>query len=81
LFNSFWENYPRKQAKKQAKKSFLRLNGKVKIEELLDHVKRQKQPGGILAREPQYIPMAASYLNGERWKDENARPAKTQTPW
>lgn len=69
-FVSWYTNYPRKQGRKAAWKEWQRLNGSISAPELMAALKRQILPGGILAREPKFIPLPATYLRGERWQDE-----------
>ena len=72
-FEKFWKAYPKKEGKSVARKAF--GNVKVPIETLLSAVNRQKcnpqwnRDGG------QYIPLASTWLNQERWEDEVYSPA------
>lgn len=74
LFNIFYTQYPRKQAKEPAKKAFLKLT-KEEMEKAIYTV-------GIypFSRNKQYIPLPASWLNAKRFNDEfdAAKPAFTQ---
>lgn len=72
-FDAFWELYPRKVAKADARKAWKRR-------------KPEEQGRAILAlhhhavywaatgTEPQYIPHPATWLNGERYDDELQMP-------
>ena len=71
LFDRFWAAYPRKDDKKNARRAFLRLKPDERLLALLlsalDRHKRSRQwtdEGG------RYIPLAATWLNGERWNDQ-----------
>jgi hypothetical protein len=67
-FETFWTAYPHKKAKKDAEKAFAKLNpGHELLAVLLDAVERHKTTRQW--REGVY-PHAATWLNGERWKDE-----------
>ena len=67
LFEYFWESYPRREKKKQAKTSFFRLT-KNNLENLLEIlpliVARYKET------QKQFIPLPTSFVNGELWEDE-----------
>ena len=66
-FDQFWESYPRKTAKANAQKSW----AKIKPDDIpeimagLEKYKRCKQWQDV-----NYIPHAATWLNGKRWTDE-----------
>ncbi len=65
MFTEFWNLYPRKVAKKEAEKAWNKLDQDRRqkaIEALPAHCKRWD--------DPQYIPHAATWLNGERFEDE-----------
>ena len=74
-FNQFWDKYPKKVSKKNAKKVFLKLNPSneqlEKIYKALENQKKSKQ-----WQDKQYIPYPATWLNGERWEDETDTTAK-----
>lgn len=65
LFDQFWELYPRKTAKKNAYRKFIKIGED-----------EQKKAIAYLAKKPfgetlvKYIPHAATFLHGERWNDE-----------
>lgn len=68
-FDDWWQAYPRKTAKANAQRAW----GKMKpadrtaaIEALGDHVRSWRLRGTA----PEYIPHAASWLNGRRWEDD-----------
>lgn len=76
-FETFWAQYPRHTAKKNAFKAWRSVNPK-------DINPTQKEQEAILHdiavrlgrgewQEEQYIPHASTYLNGRRWEDE-AKP-------
>ncbi len=72
-FKMFWEAYPKKEARKVALKSWQRLKatdelfGKIMI--ALEKHKLTRQ-----WRDKQYIPLATTWLNQERWEDEIEPP-------
>ena len=66
-FDIFWKNYPRKVAKPNALKVWLRIKPSDDLtKKMIDAVKRQ----GLCNREIQFVPHPASWLNAARWEDE-----------
>ena len=67
-FEEFWSKYPRKVAKLDARKMWARLTEdqqEAAITALPNHISFWNA-----TTTPQYIPHAASWLNGERFEDE-----------
>jgi DNA-binding transcriptional regulator YhcF (GntR family) len=71
-FNSFWEIYPRKLGKGEAKGAFMKAVTKHGVEVVLEGVRRFAADPNLPA--PQYVPRAATWLNQERWEDEPYQP-------
>lgn len=71
-FEQFWQAYPRKVAKGNARTAFVKAIEKISIEALLSAVKNQSW-----SPDPKYRPHPATWLNQERWLDEN----KSQEDW
>ena len=69
-FNRFWAEYPRKQGKGAARKAFDKARKKVTLETMLAAVERQRRSEQWNRDGGQYIPMPATWLNQERWSDE-----------
>jgi hypothetical protein len=63
-FREFWARYPRKQSKKKAEQTWIRLSAGKKKLALLDLKTR------FLTTEIRFVPLPTSYLNAERWDDE-----------
>tara|TARA_Y100000588_G_scaffold380753_1_gene465167 strand:- start:1467 stop:1724 length:258 start_codon:yes stop_codon:yes gene_type:complete len=63
-FKAWWKEYPRKVAKGQAIKAWVRND----CEEIADEILKatRKYP---FSDEVQYIPHPATWLNGWRWED------------
>lgn len=84
MFQTFWELYPRKVAKRAAEKSWSRLN-KQDQEEVLKALPNHIQYWKIKDTEKDYIPHPATWLNQGRWEDEiDLEPTvakKPQIPW
>ncbi|MBE1159633.1 hypothetical protein [Dyella acidiphila] len=70
-FDRFWAAYPRHAGKRAAMKAFAKLkpDGEL-LGRMLAAVKRQQQTDQWQRDGGQYIPHAATWLNGRRWEDE-----------
>jgi uncharacterized protein YdaU (DUF1376 family) len=70
-FELFWKQYPRKIAKPNALKAWLKIKPNDQLsQKMIDAVKQQK----LSDREIQFVPHAATWLNGRRWEDEISAP-------
>lgn len=69
LFDSFWESYPRKDAKKKAKAIFNKLS-KTNQQLAINDLQKRYTKKIYTNTEKQYIPLPTTYLNGERWNDD-----------
>lgn len=67
-FDAFWDVYPRKVGKGDARKAFAKVKAPVSV--LIDAVKAQKQSQQWLKDDGRYIPNPATWLNQGRWEDE-----------
>jgi hypothetical protein len=65
-FSVFWEEYPRKIGKGQARKAFAAALRKTDIDTILTALRKHKKHW----HEPKFIPHPSTWLNGERWEDE-----------
>ena len=76
-FAEFWSAYPRKEgSRKKCGTTWARAKLDRHADEILADVAKRMNAGGPWHRiEAQFIPHPATYLNGERWKDE-WKPAK-----
>jgi uncharacterized protein YdaU (DUF1376 family) len=70
LFSDFWDRYPRKEGKKKAEQAWRKLNKSKKQKAIDDVLNRFKNT------DRQYIPLPATYINGERWEDEKQTTRK-----
>jgi hypothetical protein len=77
LFEKFWKVYPRKDSKKKARMAWNKLTKAEKEKAITD------APARYDGVQRQFIPMAPTYLNGERWNDElpNKPQQQTITDW
>lgn len=73
-FLKFWEVYPKKTAKLESEKVFLRQCKKFKSDDILEGAK--KFALSCKGKDPQYIPYPATWLNGGRWADDYEPPKK-----
>jgi hypothetical protein len=65
-FTHFWEIYPRKVGKEQARKAF--MSNKANIEAVMDGVRRMAADPNL--PDKQFIPHASTWLNRGGWEDE-----------
>ena len=71
LFDRFWVVYPRKVGKKDAVKTWSKLKPDEALTiQIIEGVERWKLSTQWTKDGGQYIPYPATFLNGERWKDE-----------
>lgn len=74
-FLAFWEAYPNKSAKKAAFRMWIRIkNVRDLLPEMLKALEEQKKSDRWMKDSGQFIPHPATWLNGERWKDQLALP-------
>jgi hypothetical protein len=84
MFQTFWELYPRKVAKRSAQASWNRLSEleqKEALDALTNHLKYWK----LKETSKEFIPHPATWLNQGRWEDEidltESVVKKPQMPW
>ena len=66
-FDTFWKHYPRKVSKPNALKAWLKVKPDDELTKtIISAISRQN----LSAKEEQFIPHPASWLNGKRWEDE-----------
>lgn len=69
-FNVFWTAYPNKTNKKESKKRFVKIcTSEILFNTIMEGMKKTVIPKAHFEGK-QYIPMASTWLNGERWNDE-----------
>lgn len=66
-FDSFWDAYPRKEAKKPARVAFDKATKIVDLGTLVTALAPLQRKVGTA--DEKFIPLAASWLNAERWND------------
>lgn len=71
LFNTFWNEYPKKVAKQDAAKAFKKIKPTEElIKIIIQKVQEFKKSEAWLKDGGQFIPNPATFLNGRRWEDE-----------
>lgn len=82
-FDSFWQVYPRKDAKSKAKEAWAKLEGWGVDDDLMVHilaaVAAQKRTEQWQREGGRFVPMAATWINQRRWEDEVAPAPAAET--
>jgi len=68
VFEDFWEQYPRKQGKGEARRALFKQLKDFPAEIIVDGVRRLNADPNKPTN-PKFLPMPATWLNGERWND------------
>lgn len=70
-FEIFWSAYPKKESKKKAFERWCKIkNPEIVLQDILKALVWQKTQPNWTDQGGQFIPMATTYLNQERWLDE-----------
>lgn len=78
-FLEFWSRYPRKEGRKNALKAWKKLSpSPALVEEIMSGLEWRLTCEEWTKDGGKYIPLPATWLNGERWTD--ARPEKNNSP-
>ncbi len=86
-FKTFWEVYPQKKAKQDAEKAFRKINPDEKLlEVMIEKLEQFKISKEWMKDNGEFIPHAATWLNGKRWEDELVQessntPVYQARPW
>lgn len=81
-FKAFWAEYPRKVAKQDAEKAWLKLKpDEALLAVMLKALEAQKKSEEWRRDKGQYIPYPATWLNGKRWNDETSVSLKSSDPY
>ena len=71
MFEKFWAEYPRKVAKAEAEKAFGKINPDQPLfEQMLSGLSAANRSAAWLKDGGQFVPHAATWLNGKRWTDQ-----------
>lgn len=73
-FEAFWTIYPRKVGKGQARKAYATALKKTPHQDILAGVRRYAE--AVKETETEFIAHPATWLNGERWADEDGKPKR-----
>jgi hypothetical protein len=86
MFEDFWQQYPRKVAKKSAEKAWKKLSD-IEQTKALNAVSQHVKYWKTKETEHEFIPHPATWLNQARFEDElvieppKAKPAKVDKSW
>lgn len=70
-FDHFWEAYPKKKSKGQAKKAWTKINPQATfLETIMQSLEKAKNSGQWQKENGRFIPYPATWLNSEGWSDE-----------
>lgn len=70
-FHAFWQAYPRKQAKEEARRAWAKVNPDAELQaQILEAVACQVSGADWTREGGRFIPYPASWLNGKRWTDQ-----------
>jgi len=72
-FEEFWKHYPRRQDRGHAEKAYAKAIHQSSPADILAGLRRYE-----FTDDPKFIPLAATWLNGHRWRDE--KPPKASGP-
>ena len=77
-FDEFWKHYPRKVSKPNALKAWIKIKPDDELTKtIISAISKQN----LSAKEEQFIPHPASWLNGKRWEDEVKVASTTAFPF
>jgi len=71
MFEQFWNTYPKRKAKKDALKAFVKITPSERLlNEMIISIEMSKKTEDWKKKKGKYIPLPATWINGERWNDE-----------
>ena len=79
-FDEWWEHYPKKVGKGQARTAFRRALKKIDIDTLMDGTRQLAEHHQQAGTDKKFIPNPSTWLNGERWDDEMIPVNGERTP-
>lgn len=80
-FEKFWNAYPRRQAKKDAEKAWMKLEPDEELtSRIISAVNSTKDSPEWKKEGGKFIPLPSTYLNGRRWEDEQVS-VTAYDPW
>lgn len=69
-FDRFWQAYPRRVGKGDARRAFGKAIGKTSLAVILKALEWQRHQPGWMKDGGEFIPHPSTWLNQERWDDE-----------
>ena len=69
-FRAFWEAYPKKVAKAEARKAFEKVAKRVPLASLVEAIRRLAESPDWKKEGGQFIPYPSTWLNREGWEDQ-----------
>lgn len=79
-FDLFWKHYPRRQAKQDAIKAFVKLNPSEELlNRMIEAIEVRKRTKDWQKESGQFIPLPATWIRGRRWEDEVKAPIQPTT--
>lgn len=69
-FEKFWQGYPKKKGRKDAKKAWVKAQDKPALNDILSAIENAKLSDQWLKDKGQFIPYPATWLNKGCWADE-----------
>jgi hypothetical protein len=79
LFDEFWQLWPRREGKANAVKAWQKATKKISELELVEKARAYVTSPTVPAK--QFVPHAATWLNGERWNDEITQETYNPDAW
>ena len=79
-FDEWWEHYPKKVGKGQARTAFRRALKKIDLDTLIDGTRQLAAHHQQAGTDKKFIPNPSTWLNGERWDDELIPADGERTP-
>lgn len=79
-FGLFWQAYPKKKDKETARKAWVKVPADLHPV-VMDALAKQSQSQDWLKEDGKYIPLAATWINGKRWEDEDEGDTRTLDIW
>lgn len=74
MFEAFWASYPRKVSKGSARAAFAKALKKADVQDIAQGFKRFL--ASVEGKEERFIPHATTWLNGERWLDQETTESR-----
>lgn len=80
-FTRFWAVYPRRVGRGAARRAWTGALKKATVDEIMAGVSAYAQRHALDRIETKYTPHPSSWLNGERWADEEQQATPMANPW